>query len=156
MFVLSMKTTKPRIFTVVALVALLLVTMLSLSGQQAAVATAAPVAADDAARQQYLAQLGYEVLPDKSEVREILIPAQEDEAFTAYNQLQLEAGQDLTAYSGKRVKCWTYTVTNYPTEDTVQAHLYIYKDKVIGGDIASTAQDGFCHGLKPMSVGDAA
>ncbi|MBQ2715685.1 MAG: DUF4830 domain-containing protein [Clostridia bacterium] len=150
MFVLSMKTTRTRMFTVFALVAMLLVTVFSLSGRPTSTATAAPVAADDAARQQYLADLGYEVLPNKSEVREILIPTESDEAFAEYNRLQLEAGHDLTEYSGKRVKCWTYTVTNYPTEDTVQAHLYIYKDKIIGGDIASTAQDGFCHGLKPM------
>ena len=150
MFVLSMKTTRTRMFTVFALVAMLLVTVFSLSGRPTSTATAAPVAADDAARQQYLADLGYEVLPNKSEVREILIPTESDEAFAEYNRLQLEAGHDLTEYSGKRVKCWTYTVTNYPTEDTVQAHLYIYKDKSIGGDIASTAQDGFCHGLKPM------
>ena len=150
MFVLSMKTTRTRMFTVFALVAMLLVTVFSLSGRPTSTATAAPVAADDAARQQYLADLGYEVLPNKSEVREILIPTESDEAVAEYNRLQLEAGHDLTEYSGKRVKCWTYTVTNYPTEDTVQAHLYIYKDKIIGGDIASTAQDGFCHGLKPM------
>ncbi|MBQ4613286.1 MAG: DUF4830 domain-containing protein [Clostridia bacterium] len=150
MFVLSMKTTRTRMFTVFALVAMLLVTVFSLSGRPTSTATAAPVAADDAARQQYLADLGYEVLPNKSEVREILIPTESDEAFAEYNRLQLEAGHDLTEYSGKRVKCWTYTVTNYPTEDTVQAHLYIYMDKIIGGDIASTAQDGFCHGLKPM------
>ena len=150
MFVLSMKTTRTRMFTVFALVAMLLVTVFSLSGRPPSTATAAPVAADDAARQQYLADLGYEVLPNKSEVREILIPTESDEAFAEYNRLQLEAGHDLTEYSGKRVKCWTYIVTNYPTEDTVQAHLYIYKDKIIGGDIASTAQDGFCHGLKPM------
>ena len=150
MFVLSMKTTRTRMFTVFALVAMLLVTVFSLSGRPTSTATAAPVAADDAARQQYLADLGYEVLPNKSEVREILIPTESDEAFAEYNRLQLEAGHDLTEYSGKRVKCWTYTVTNYPTEDTVQAHLYIYKDKIIGGDIASTAQDGFCHGLTPM------
>lgn len=150
MFVLSMKTTRTRMFTVFALVAMLLATVISLSGRPTSMATAAPVAADDAARQQYLADLGYEVLPDKSEVREILVPLQTDEAFETYNRLQLEAGHDLTEYSGKRVKCWTYIVTNYPTEDTVQAHLYIYKDRIIGGDISSTAQDGFCHGLKPM------
>ena len=150
MFVLSMKTTRTRMFTVFALVAMLLATVISLSGRPTSMVTAAPVAADDAARQQYLADLGYEVLPDKSEVREILVPLQTDEAFETYNRLQLEAGHDLTEYSGKRVKCWTYIVTNYPTEDTVQAHLYIYKDRIIGGDISSTAQDGFCHGLKPM------
>ena len=156
MFVLSMKTTRPRIIVVFAVVALLLVTMVALSGRSAAVATAAPVAADDAARQQFLKQLGYEVIPDKSEVREILIPTESDPAFAAYNALQQELGGDLTDYCGKRVKCWTYTVINYPGEESVQAHLYIYKDKIIGGDISSTAQDGFRHGLKPLTMRDAA
>ncbi len=156
MFVLSMKTTRPRLIVVCAVAALLLVTVVSLSGQNAAVATATPVAADDAARQQFLAELGYEVIPDKSEVREILIPTESDPAFAAYNALQLEAGGDLTDYCGKRVKCWTYTVTNYPGEESVQAHLYTYKDKIIGGDISSTVQDGFSHGLKSLSMRDAA
>ena len=155
MFVLSMKTTRPRIIAVCAVVALLLVTMVSLSGRTSAVATAAPVAADDAARRQFLKELGYEVIPDKSEVREILIPAESDPAFAAYNALQKEARGDLTDYCGKRVKCWTYTVTNYPGEESVQAHLYTYKDKIIGGDISSTAQDGFSHGLKSLSMRDA-
>ena len=65
MFVLSMKTTRPRIIAVCALSVLLLVTVVSLSGQSAAVATGAPVAADDAARRGFLAELGYEVVPDK-------------------------------------------------------------------------------------------
>ena len=156
MFVLSMKTTRPRIIVVCALTALLLVTVVSLSGHSAAVVTGAPVAADDAARRGFLAELGYEVIPDKCEVREILIPAESDPAFAAYNALQQAAGGDLTGYCGKRVKCWTYTVTNYPDEESVAARLYTYKDKVIGGDISSTAQGGFSHGLTPLSLRDAA
>ncbi len=156
MFVLSMKTTRPRIIAVCTLSVLLIATMVALSGRSAAHVNAAPVAADAAARQQYLKELGYEVIPDKSEVREILIPAESDPAFETYNALQKEAGGDLTAYSGKRVKCWTYTVTNYPGAETVLAHLYTYKDKIIGGDISSTAQDGFSHGLKALSLREAA
>ena len=149
MFVLSMKTTRPRIVAVCVVAAALLVTVVSLSGR-ASVTTAATVAADDTARQQYLTQLGYEVIPNKSEVREILIPAESDPAFAAYNALQQEAGGDLTDYCGKRVKCWTYTVTNYPGEESVQAHLIVYKDNIIGGDISAVEQGGFSHGLKPM------
>ncbi len=156
MFVLSMKTTRPRLIAVCALSVLLLVTVVTLSGRGAVVATSAPVAADDAARRAVLAELGYEVIPDKCEVREILIPTESDPAFTEYNALQQAAGGDLTDYCGKRVKCWTYSVTNYPGEDSVVAHLYTYKDKVIGGDVSSTAQDGFSHGLTPLSLRDAA
>ncbi len=149
MFVCSMKTTRPRLVGGGLVAALLLTVLVALSGGRGAVATGAPVAADDAARQQVLASLGYAVLPNRCEVREILIPAESDETFAAYNALQTAAGYDLTAYCGRRVKCWTYTVTNYPGEDAVEAHLYIYKDTVVGGDISSTAQDGFSHGLTP-------
>ncbi len=150
MFVYSMKTTRPRVLGACLVVALLLTVALALpTGGRAAATNAAP-AGDDAARRQVLADLGYTVLPDKSEVREILIPAESDAVFAEYNALQTAAGYDLTDYCGRRVKCWTYTVTNYPNDDSVQAHLYIYKDKVIGGDISSTAQDGVRHGLTPL------
>ncbi len=152
MFVFSVKTTRVRVIGTV-LVAAVLVTLAVLSRGGSVPTGAAPLAADDAARQALLASLGYEVLPDKAEVREILLPVESDDAFAAYNALQQAAGYDLTAYSGKRVKCWTYTVTNYPNEDAVVAHLYIYKDKVIGGDISSTAQDGFSHGLTAAPSG---
>ena len=40
---------------------------------------------------------------------------------------------------------------NYPTDDEVSAHLYVYNDKVIGGDISSAALDGFMHGLTKLN-----
>ncbi len=146
MFVFSMKTTRVRILGSV-LIATVLAVLAVLSRSQAVPTGTLPVAADDATRREVLSSLGYEVLPNHTEVREILIPAQADEAFSSYNEMQKAAGYDLTEYSGRRVKCWTYTVTNYPGEESVEAHLYIYKDKIIGGDISSTAQDGFSHGL---------
>ncbi len=151
MFVFSVKTTRWRLIGA-AFVAVLLVVLAILSSRQAAAKSAAVTmtVVDDAARQQVLTSLGYELLPGKSEVREILIPAESDKAFEQYNALQIAEGYDLTEYCGKRVKCWTYTVTNYPNEDAVLAHLYVYKDRVIGGDISSATQGGFSHGLKPM------
>ena len=151
MFIVSMKTTRPRVFAYVAVVAALFVTMFSIAGRQDSLriqATATGV--DEDSRVTYLQGLGYEVTPQAVSVREVIIPADSDEAFAAYNALQAE-GQDLTAYCGERVKCWTYTVTNYPGEERVQAHLYVYKDQIIGGDISSALQGGFSHGLTPLS-----
>ena len=107
-------------------------------------------AADDTERIGFLRDLGYEVTPQSVEVREVLIPDEFDEVFTQYNDLQKTAGMDLEPYHGKRVKCWTYTVLNYPGEEGVLAHLYIYKDKIVGGDVSSTALDGFMHGLTKL------
>ena len=156
-FVLSMKTTRPRLFAAGAVMALLLATVAVLSaGQQAAGAVPRMTAADEAGRQEVLHSLGYEVLPDRVEVREVLIPAEFDDTFAAYNALQQAAGMDLKPYAGERVKCWTYTVINYPAADTavqgdVVAHLYTRGERVIGGDISSTVQGGFSHGLLPLT-----
>ena len=159
MFVVSMKTTRGRVWTVTAVVALLIATTLVLSGMQGAVPTAATVAddaatvADDAARRAFLTALGYEVDAAEAQVQEIAVPVEADENFTAYNAIQQTAGYDLSAYRGKRVKCWQYGIENYPGKENVQANLYVYKDKVIGGDITSTADGGFCHGLTPLTTG---
>lgn len=153
MFVVSMKTTRPRVTAYAAVVGLLMVVMFMLAGRQDAMRTqAAATGGDDARRVAYLQGLGYEVEPKWTQVREIQIPADFDETFAAYNRLQQEAGGDLSPYRGQRVKCWTYTVLNYPGEEPVQANLYEYKDRIIGGDVSSTLQDGFSHGLTPLTV----
>ncbi len=156
MFVVSMKTTRPRVIVSLAVAAVLLATVVVLArspaGQGAAAAAPIPAAGEEQ-RRAYLTGLGYELSPEAPEVQEVLIPADFDEEAAAYNALQQQAGMDLTAYRGRRVKCWTYTVTNYPGEDTVQAHLYVCRDRVIGGDISSTKQDGFRHGLLALTPG---
>lgn len=136
---------------VIFLVAILLVVVLWPGGESAAETFQPVEAADDDGRISFLGTLGYVVKPQSTEVREILIPDEFDETFAKYNDLQKTAGMDLEPYHGKRVKCWTYEVENYPGETGVQAHLYIYKDKIIGGDIASTALDGFMHALTPLN-----
>lgn len=149
MFVLSMKTTRLRVIAGLTAVLTLLALIVTLSLQPGTAAPAA-AAATDAQRIAFLQTLGYEVQP-VAQVREIQIPAEFDEAFAAYNALQQEAGMDLSPYRGKRLKCWTYTVTNYPGDDTVQAHLYVYRSTVAGGDISSARQDGVRQGLLPLT-----
>ena len=82
-------------------------------------------------------------------MKEVLIPDEFDEVFERYNKIQKEAGMDLSPYHGKRVKCWTYRVLNIPDQGEVMANLYVYKNKIIGGDISSARLDGFMHGLVP-------
>lgn len=153
MFVFSVKTSKKQLLSmllcVVMLIAILIVIVAWPEG--GAAQTFQPVAAkDDTERIAFLRNMGYEVTPQYVEVKEVLIPDEFDDVFASYNDLQLSAGMDLEPYHGKRVKCWTYEILNYPGEETVLAHLYVYKDKVVGGDIASTALDGFMHGLTKL------
>lgn len=96
----------------------------------------------------YLESYGWQVETEPLAVEELLIPEEFDESYTDYLALQSQQGFDLTEYAGKRVKRYTYAVTNYPTgEENVQIGLLIYKNTVIGGDVLSAELDGFIHGL---------
>lgn len=98
----------------------------------------------------YLAQFGWRVDEEPVEVKEIIIPAEFDDVYTNYNKLQLEQGFDLTQYLSKRVKKWTYTVTNYPgyeDKNCIRATMLVLDGKVIGGDICSVELGGFMHGF---------
>lgn len=98
----------------------------------------------------YLAQFGWSVIDEPAEVKEIIIPAEFDEVYQNYNKLQLEQGFDLSKYMSKRVKQWSYTVTNYPGyegKSCIRANMLVLDGKVIGGDICSVELDGFMHGF---------
>lgn len=103
----------------------------------------------------YLSQFGWSVDEEPCEVKEVIIPAEFDEVYEKYNKIQLEQGFDLSEYCSKRVKKWTYTVTNYPGyEDSqcIRATLLIYNGNVIGGDICSVELNGFMHSfVRPQS-----
>ena len=133
MFVVAMKTTRTRLAVWgIGLMALVAV-MLAAVRQPAAVATTA--AGNAAGRAALLEGLGYDVTPQWTGVREVAIPAEFDEQWAAYNDLQKAAGYDLTPYRGERVKCYTYTVQMGETPAT--ATLYVAEEKVIAGDIAT-------------------
>lgn len=96
----------------------------------------------------YLASYGWETSGELLAAQELLIPEEMDESYDEYLALQQSQGFDLTKYAGKRVKRYTYEITNYPTGETgVQANLLIYKNTVIGGEVLSPQLDGFLHGL---------
>lgn len=98
----------------------------------------------EAGRIGFLQQFGWTVDPEPVEVAEVTIPAQFDEVYERYNQIQQEQGLDLTNYAGKTCKRWVYEVQNYPRQDQrVLATLLIYDGRVIGGDIGSANLDGF-------------
>lgn len=151
MFVFSIKTSKRQIVSmilcVVMLVAVLLVAILWPFGGASAQTYSPVVGKDDKERIAFLTDLGYKIDSQLPTVKEVLIPDEFDDVFTKYNQIQKDAGMDLQPYHGKRVKVWTYKVLNIPDQGEVHANLYVYKDKIIGGDISSTALNGFMHGL---------
>ena len=95
----------------------------------------------------YLAGLGWQVSPQPIATEELLIPEQFDESYAGYLQLQADQGFDLTRYKGRRVKRYTYQLTNYPAQaEPVQIALLVYKNTVVGGQIQSSS-GSFLHGL---------
>ena len=95
----------------------------------------------------YLGGLGWQVSPQPIATEELLIPKEFDDSYADYLKLQEDQGFDLARYCGKRVKRYTYQLTNYPAQDEpVQIALLIYKNRVIGGQIQSSS-GSFLHGL---------
>lgn len=98
----------------------------------------------------FFSQFGWEINEEPCEVKEVIIPTEFDETYQSYNELQKSQNLDLENYKGARVKMWSYEILNYPNEDTeaqIRGNILVFDGVVIGGDISSTALDGFMHGF---------
>lgn len=119
----------------------------TLGGRAVAVSSEVKNIKDNDDRLAYLSGLGWQTSSQPIATEELLIPEEFDESYTGYLQLQADQGFDLTQYKGRRVKRYTYQLTNYPSQDEpVQISLLIYKNRVVGGQIQSSS-GSFLHGL---------
>ena len=100
----------------------------------------------------YLQSFGWQVQEEPAETREVMIPAQFNDVYTAYNVMQQAQGFDLMPYAGEVCTQYLYKVENYPNESEVYATLLVYGEEIIGGDVASAKVDGFMHGFAPDSA----
>lgn len=137
MFVLAVKAEKKLL--AVALVCVLTVAVMVTLGlclpvKQTAGRAVSLKAASAEERTALLSSLGYETAAGSETVREIRLPDEPDDVLIAYEQLQTDSGLGLLKHSGKRVKLYTYTVTNAQS-DKAEVHLYCYRDRVVAGDI---------------------
>lgn len=155
MFIVSIKTTKKKLFAAIGLLALCLAAVIIspvASRQASANMDTNYSASNSQERIAFLSQFGWKVNEEPTEVVEIIIPNEFSTVYENYNQLQLGDGFNLKDYCGKRVKRWTYQVINYPSyeeTDLIFANLLIYDGKVIGGDICNVQLDGFMHCFTP-------
>ena len=99
------------------------------------------------ARIAYLAENGWEAESPAISKESVLIPRSFSPVFETYNELQKEQGFDLSEYCGLEVDLYTYRLINSGIGDDVVAMLYLYNGTVIGGDVHSTALDGFMCGV---------
>lgn len=156
MFIVTARIPKKRLLigaTTVLCCAAVIATALILTVGGRAVTAAAEVShiRDNDDRVAYLNELGWQVSAEPVSTEELLIPDAFDESYTDYLALQSQQGFDLTRYCGKRVKRYTYQITNYPDNpDGVQAVLLIYKNRIIGGQLQA-ADGSFTLPLAPQS-----
>ena len=151
MFVFTLKFDKKKAVFIVVMAALVLIGIIFLASAIGKASQGKHVSGDittEAGRAAYLAQYGWQVETPAVSEENVLIPKTFSEVFENYNKLQLEQGYDLSKYGGMEVKLYTYKVTNHESEDTVLAQLYVCQGQVIGGDIHSSALDGFMCGIK--------
>ena len=158
MFVWSFRMSKREliIFSVglvvfILVIALLLIVPSSSSESSLLLDSGYSLTADSAeSRERFLSQFGWEIDADPVSVKEIIVPVKFDDTFRQYSELQAQQGFDMNSLAGKRVKLWSYRITNYPdVSGVVLANLMVMDGKVVGGDISSTAYDGFMHGFDP-------
>lgn len=155
MFIVTAKVHRGRIAAVAAAAAVVCgvlvaaVSLLNLRGAAVSTAASPKGIKSEEDRVAYLESYGWTVSGGPVAVEELLIPEEFDETYTQYLELQSAQGFDLSEYRGKRVKRYTYEITNYPTGETgIQAGLLIYRNTVIGGDVLSPELGGFIHGLE--------
>ncbi len=154
MFIYTAKIQKSRLILAALIIAAALALVVLLAANRSSseealqTATRSTTAETNEDRIAFLATHGWVVDETPIETQEVKIPSEFPEVLEQYNDLQVNQGYDLHKYEGKRIKRYVYNVTNYPAEDeTVHATLLVYKNRVIGGDISSTRQDGFLHGF---------
>lgn len=154
MFVYSVKSSKLKGVALVVVIALAIGALVYLAGgdkpatSEGGISLKAGTAEERIA---FLSQFGWEIDEEPLEVMEVIIPAEFDETYTAYNEMQKEHSLDLEPYRGKRCKRWTFAVSNYPGYESkaglVQANLLVLDGVVIGGDVCSVELGGFMQGF---------
>lgn len=149
MLVMTAKVNKKKIAMLVGAVAAAIIMLVLLFGNRQSVSTGTDMTmASNDDRIRFLASFGWEVVTSPAETSQVRIPAESSEVFERYNTLQKTMGYDLSAYAGKTVMRYVYTVKNYPgATEPVYATILIADNRVIGGDITDTSASGKIQGF---------
>lgn len=91
----------------------------------------------------YVMGLGWSIDEAPIDTACVTLPDEFDNVYRQYNEIQKEAGFDLSEYMGKTVMRYTFAVKNFDGVEGVRANVLVYNGKIIGGDIMTVAIDGF-------------
>lgn len=96
----------------------------------------------------YIKSAGYTTDGTESS-KKVTIPAEFNDVYTQYNEVQAQQGFDLEKYKGKTLTIYTYNIVDYNGSDSVVADLIVDKGVLVGADLCDvSADDGFLVGLK--------
>lgn len=98
----------------------------------------------NAKRISYLQGLGFEIDSNCVSSKTTLIPEEFSDVYEKYNQVQREAGFDLSNYKGKSVTVYTYALKN----EENYINIMVCDGEIIGGDVSSHALGGSMQPLK--------
>jgi len=154
MLVMTAKVDKKKIAIIAAVVLVAVIGLILLLGGNDAAPTSSAGVTNNDGRVAFLKSFGWEVTTSPVESGQVRIPAQSNDVFDRYNELQKSQNFDLTGYAGKTVMRYVYQINNYPGASApVYATLLIYKNQVIGGDVTDTSAKGSIRGFKmPQSL----
>ena len=153
MLVMTARVDKKKIAIIAAGVLAVIVALVLLFGGSSSTPTSTATVSGNEDRVQFLASFGWEVVNSPVQTSQVRIPEEFSQVFDRCNQLQKYQGYDLSAYAGKTVMRYVYTVKNYPgATEPVYATLLISGNKVIGGDITDTAPAGLVQGFQKIET----
>jgi len=154
MFIFSIKADKKKICVVLAVILLAVTSVIVLTKFHNSVPTAecggvkyTLSAGSNEERVSFFSQFGWKVDTEPVEIKDVVIPAKFNDVYLSYNNIQKEQGLDLEPYEGKTCRQWVYSVKNYPQSTNVRATILVLNNRVIGGDLSTTALDGFMTGF---------
>ena len=101
----------------------------------------------DTARESYLKSLKIEIDSKDAVSKEIVIPDTFNDVYKEYNNLQQQAGFDLSDYKGRQATVYTYPL-GFSSERVV--NLIVCDGYIIGGDVSSIKLDGEMRALTQM------
>ena len=128
---------------------ILLAALLVFGAMRGSRAVSAELASTQGERVAFLDSCGWQVDPQSETEKQIHIPERFGDVYERYNDLQRQQGYDLEPFRGMDCTMYSYAVENWPdASQEVIADLYIRNDRVIGGDVHSTALNGFMIGIK--------
>ena len=151
MYVISLKLDKTKICATLAALCLVIAVACVAFPRQASDVLNGNVNTTAKSTEEHIAFLnayGYNVVEKPVQIQEVIIPSDFSSAYEKYNEFQKLSGFDLAKFKNCRVKKYTYKVVDYDnSSQEVIANLFVYDNKVVGGDISSTTLGGFTHGF---------